>query len=71
MPAYSLKKFLLRHALTYPILIDSSKEVINNYHVTSYPTLYLIDKNSKIIFIANGYSDDLESTLEEVIKSNL
>lgn len=62
--------FLTKRGATYPVLLGA-KEVANDYRVSGYPTLYLIDKTGKIILIQVGYDEDIERTLEEVIMKNL
>jgi thiol-disulfide isomerase/thioredoxin len=65
-----IPSFLLKHGVTYPVLF-SGQEIENDYHISGYPTLYLIDKNGRVIFSHCGYSKDLEKTLEKLIRKNL
>jgi thioredoxin-related protein len=46
-------------------------KVAKKYHVSAYPTIYLIDKEGKIIFYEVGYGEGLEKTLEKIIKAHL
>lgn len=62
--------FLSKRGVTYSVLLGG-KDAAKDYQVSGYPTIYLIDKKGKIIFVEVGYSNDLEETLEEVIKKNL
>ena len=56
--------------ITFPILYYG-KKVASEYHVGSYPTMYLIDRNGKIVSSFVGYNDKLKSQLEKTILSNL
>jgi thiol-disulfide isomerase/thioredoxin len=46
-----LPTFLGKRGVTYPVLLGG-KEVAANYHVSGYPTLYLIDQEGQIIFLS-------------------
>ena len=50
---------------------DFVKDVARKYHVSGYPTIYLIDKNGKIILGQVGYAEGVEEELEKIIKENL
>ena len=62
--------FLSKRGITYPVLLGG-KEVGENYNVSGIPTVYLIDKNGKIIFSFDGYEKKKEQELEDIIKLNL
>jgi len=47
------------------------KDAAKEYHVSAYPTMFLIDRSGKIIFIQVGYGDETEKTLEDLIIKNL
>lgn len=65
-----IDSFLAKRGVTYTILLGG-KDVVREYHVSGYPTIYLIDKNGKIIFAQVGYGEDMEDKLEAVIKAYL
>ena len=65
-----IKIFISKHGITYIVLL-SGKEILRDYHVSAFPTLYLIDKNGKIIFAQMGYEKGMEENLENLIKMNL
>ena len=65
-----IENFLAKRDVTYTVLLDG-KDVAKAYHVSGYPTMYLIDKDGKIIFSQVGYGDGVEEKLEEVIKENI
>ncbi len=62
--------FLSKRGVTYTVLLGG-KDAAKDYHVSSYPTIYLIDKTGKIIFTQVGYGKDSEASLEEIIRKNL
>ena len=62
--------FLSKHGITYPVLLGG-KDVGVNYNVSGIPTVYLIDKNGKIIFSFDGYEKKKEQELENIIRLNL
>jgi peroxiredoxin len=59
-----------KRGVTYTVLYGS-QQTTNDYHVAAYPTMYLIDKNGRIVFSQVGFSKELEKTLEENIIKNL
>lgn len=63
----NLRKFADQRKITYPILINAS-EVSKIFNVTSYPTLFFIDKNGIIREIEIGFNSNLENTIEKIIK---
>jgi peroxiredoxin len=65
-----LKTFLSKQGISYTVLLNG-KDVANDYHVSGYPTLYLIDKTGKIMLVKQGYSKDMEKELDDFIKKNL
>ena len=65
-----IRTFIAKGGITYKILLDD-KDVTKSYNVTSYPTIYLIDKTGKIIYANSGFNESLKDKLEELIKSNL
>ncbi len=73
-PAYKsgteLTFFLKKHGVNYAVLIHGD-DVVNDYHVTGFSTIYLIDKNGKIIYTDLGCNKDLEKTIELLLLKNL
>lgn len=62
--------FLSKRGITYPVLLGG-KDVGENYHVSGIPTIFLIDKDGKIIFSFDGYEKKKEQELEDIIRLNL
>lgn len=63
-------EFLVKRGVSYTVLAGG-KDIIKDYRISSYPTMYLIDRKGKIIFNNVGYGKGTEDVLEEVIKKNL
>lgn len=68
--ADDLALFLSKRAVTYTVLLGA-ENVAKDYRVSGYPTIFLIDKQGKIILTQVGYGEDVENMLEEFIKKNL
>lgn len=62
--------FLAKRGVTYTVLLGG-KDAAKVYHVSGYPTMYLIDKAGKIAFVQVGYGKEVDDILEEVIKKHL
>lgn len=68
----SLKKmptFIQRNNVTYPIVFISDS-VVQTFNISGFPTLYVIDKSGVIRYTQEGYLEQTEMKLEEII-SNL
>jgi len=65
-----LKTFLEKRGISYKVLTDA-EEAANNYRVSAYPTLFLIDKKGKIVFVHSGFSETMKEELEKIIEKNL
>lgn len=61
-----ISSFLKKRGVTYTVLLEGG-ETAKNYRVSGYPTLFLIDRNGKIVFIQEGYGDETDKKLEEII----
>lgn len=46
--------FIAKRGVNYTILVGDEK-LAKEYHVKNYPTIYLLDKNGKIIYAEYGY----------------
>lgn len=66
----TLKSFISKAGITYQVLLDKNNVNID-YHVSGYPTLYLIDKKGNVMYAESGFNGSFASKLEELIKSNL
>jgi peroxiredoxin len=59
-----------KHGISYSLL-EASKETPAAYHVSAYPTIYILNSDLKIIATFQGYSEKLESELDSFIKRKL
>jgi len=62
--------FLAKRGITYTVLLGG-KNAAKDYRVSGYPTMYLLDKEGKILFVQEGYGKTIEKALEEIILKNL
>ena len=65
-----IDNFLAKRGVTYTVLLGG-KDVAKEYHVSGYPTIYLIDKEGKIIFTQVGYGEGTEDEIEKIIIENI
>jgi len=65
-----LKTFFSKRGINYKILL-ADKDVVNDYKISVAPTIYLIDKNGKILYANTGFNESFEAKLEELLKNNL
>jgi thiol-disulfide isomerase/thioredoxin len=65
-----VKHFISEAGITYPVVLDK-KNVNKDYHVSIYPTLYVIDKKGNVIYADYGFDNSFEKKLNALIKSNL
>ena len=66
MSAKRIGTFLAKKGVSYPILLGG-KDVSKDYYVSGYPTVYLLDKNGKILYTMEGYGTGAEAILENNI----
>lgn len=59
--------YLKNKNISYPIALDENKKTSERYKVWEYPTLYLIDREQKIVFSHKGYDDELPARLDSAI----
>ncbi len=64
-PELSVKNFVERKGMTFPVAIDEKLEVLEAYGVNPLPTTFLVDKNGEIVDIITG------QLTEELIKSHM
>lgn len=56
-------EFAAAQKMIFPVLLDSSERMADDYAVYSIPTLLVIDKNGKIVYGHSGYSASMEYRL--------
>lgn len=65
-----LSKFLSKQGISYTVLLGN-KELANEYKVSGYPTVYIIDKKGNILFSMSGYGEKIEKIYSKIINDNL
>jgi peroxiredoxin len=67
----SVKDFLSRNRLDFPVLFDETKTAARQYHVFSMPTTFLIDRNGMIVEKFYGEEDwadpDVRKKIEKLL----
>lgn len=56
--------FLAKRGITYTVLF-SDRELPEAYHVSSYPTLFFINRKGKIVKVKTGFSKTMEDEIEK------
>jgi len=64
----AVRPYINKMKITIPVLIDKYSDVTKLYGIDKYPSMVLIGKNGKIIFLTNGYNEDNIAKLEEILK---
>jgi thiol-disulfide isomerase/thioredoxin len=65
-----VKWFYDKHKIKYTVLMNG-KEVATSYGVSSFPTIFILDKTGKIIYSHAGYDASVQSAIEAVIENSL
>lgn len=65
---YTLRNFVLKYDINYPILIDDAG-VMNNWGIKAIPTTFIIDREGKIIYKNVGMMNksQLVNIIEDVL----
>ncbi len=62
--------FLSKRGITYTVLF-SDLQLPQDYHVSGYPTMYIVNRRGKIAATEVGYGESMEESLEKVLKKLL
>lgn len=57
-PAYKAENFAKNYKLTFPVLLDKDARVAQYYEVLGVPTYFFVDKEGRIIFKDNYFSEE-------------
>lgn len=62
----TVRKFLLTANVSYPVVLTAASAIEQNYSVTAYPTVVLIDREGKIVLyhVGTGSDHDIRTNLE-------
>jgi cytochrome c biogenesis protein CcmG/thiol:disulfide interchange protein DsbE len=65
------KKFVDFFKLPFPVLLDRTGDITEKYQIIGYPTNFFIDKNGKVIDIADGLlpPEEMEKRIKQMIES--
>lgn len=63
-----IQPYIAKNNITLPVLIDKYHISSKAYRVKSLPSLFLIDKEGKIVFKSVGYSEDTVEKLYNFIE---
>jgi thiol-disulfide isomerase/thioredoxin len=67
-----LQEWLAMRKVTYGTLLDPDKMLPKAVGITGYPLLIIADaKTKKVLYVHTGYSEEMKSELEPVIKAGL
>lgn len=55
--------------VTYPVLLDPDQELVEEYNVTVFPTLVILNKKGKQLFVHEGFSPGDEEIIKEEIEN--
>lgn len=63
------QSFVDEQGLTFPVLLDSKGEVMDNYRIVAYPTTYFIDEKGIIRQVSQGAmnADMLKKAIQPLI----
>ena len=59
-----MDEFLSKRGITYTVLFSDYK-LSEAYHIRAFPTLFILDRDGKIVKIHTGFSKDMGTELEE------
>ncbi len=64
--------FLSDHGYTYPVLMDTTGEIMNRYGIMSYPTTFMIDKDGNVPgYVSGSLSEDyMKDIIGQTIEGN-
>ncbi len=63
-------KFMRDNSINYRTLLKGD-DVASKFGVDGFPTLFVINKEGKIVHTLVGYQDDMQQVLSNIIKNNL
>ena len=66
-----VKPFTSSLGISYPILMDSNGELMGDLNITSVPTLLVVDRNDRIVYMHEGFTAGDEYTIREELDRHL
>ncbi len=69
--AHAVKPYIQRMNITITVLLDKYQDVVHDFGITKYPTLYIIGRDGRVKYFCAGYDPANIEKIEEYIKTNL
>ena len=66
-----INKFKRKHNYKDITTICRKTSIKNDYKISAYPTIYIIDQQGKIAFASAGYYSELKSKMRDVLKQKI
>ncbi len=68
--AEEIADFLSENGYSYPVVMDTTREIVDTYGIMSYPTTFMIDKNGDVFGYASGSLnlDTMHSIIRQTIE---
>lgn len=63
-----VEAFVGENSITYPVLLDEKSEVAQEYKVYGIPTVFLIDRQGKVVFSGSAARGFLVGKIEALLK---
>jgi hypothetical protein len=64
------EKFMASNNYSYGILLNGDK-VAQAFNVSGYPTLYIINKDGRVIYSASGFEEGMDQKLIDIIENDM
>jgi thioredoxin-related protein len=66
-----VKPFAKSLNIKYPIVLDPDQDLVNEFHVTAFPTLIVLNKKGKKVFIHEGFNPGDEKLIQKELSKIL
>lgn len=66
-----LKAFIQQKQIPYLIVMAPNPNILEAYHVQSYPTYYILDPEGYIIYVQEGYDNNQKKKLKKLLSALL
>jgi peroxiredoxin len=64
----SVKDFVERYKVSYPVAIADEDVVYDNYSIRMVPSLFIVDKKGILVEKLSGYNPEIQNILETTVK---
>jgi len=62
-----VKPFANSLGIKYPIVLDPNQDLVNDFNVTAFPTLIVLNSKGKEVFVHEGFNPGDENIIKEEI----